>query len=45
MGTRTRERSVVKDGVEARGMKRWAVLAAASLLIFTSYLMQYQVTA
>ena len=45
MGTRTRERSVVKDGVEARGMKRWAVLVAASLLIFTSYLMQYQVSA
>lgn len=48
MGTRARERSVVKGGggaSRAAGARRWAVLAAASLLIFTAYLMQYQVSA
>lgn len=46
MGTKTRERSVVREASGASpSARKWMVLAAASLLIFTAYLMQYQVSA
>ncbi len=44
MGTKARQKSVVQEE-HLPSRRKWAVLATASLLIFSAYLMQYQVSA
>ncbi len=44
MGTKARQKSVVQEE-RLSSRRKWAVLATASLLIFSAYLMQYQISA
>lgn len=45
MGTNTKQTVIVDSVLEGSRSRRWAVLAVASFLIFTAYVMQYQISA